>query len=105
MVVWEWFEESALNPAQDTCYKLHCDGMVHSIPTHTPPVMAVLLSKWSVGIFAGVWLPADQGLQDMGNWNWTQPGWGQYNGSIELVVRWNEGPYGFDGGLKLINSL
>ena len=30
---------------------------------------------------------------------------GQYNGSIELMVRWNEGPCGFDGGLKLKNPL
>ena len=34
-----------------------------------------------------------------------QSGWGQYNGSTELVVRLNEGPCGFDGGLKLKKSL
>ena len=33
-----------------------------------------------------------------------QSGWGQYNGSIELMVWWNEGPCGFDGSLKLKNS-
>ena len=34
-----------------------------------------------------------------------QSGWGQYSGSTELMVRWNGGPYGFDGCLKFKNSL
>ena len=29
--------------------------------------MAVVVSKWSVGIFAGVWSSADQGPQDTMN--------------------------------------
>ena len=75
------------------------------IPTDTTPLMTVVLSKWSAGSSAGVLSPTNQGLQDTDNWNWTQIGKGQYNGSIELMVRWNEGPRGFDGGLKLKNSL
>ena len=51
-----------------------------------------------------MWSPADQGLNGTSNWIWTQPGSGQYNGFIELMVRWNEGPSGFDEGLKLKNS-
>ena len=30
-----------------------------------------------------------------------QSGSGQYNGSIEIMVRWNEDACGFNGGLKL----
>ena len=102
---WEWFVESVLDPAQNTCCNLQRDGMVHSIPTQIPSLMAVVLSKWSARIFVWVWPPANQGLPVTCNWNWTQSGWGQYNGSIELMVWWNEGPCGFDGGLKLKNSL
>ena len=56
-LLWEWFVESVLNPAQDICYNLQCDGMAHCIPTHTIPRMAVVLSKWNMGIFAAVWSP------------------------------------------------
>ena len=59
--------EPVLNSAQDACCNLQCDDMVHSVPTHTQPLRAVILSKWGVAIFAGVWLPANQGLQDNGN--------------------------------------
>ena len=35
---------------------------------------------------------------DTGNWNSTQPGRRQYNGSNKLMGRRNEGQWGFDGG-------
>ena len=42
--------------------------------------------------------------QDASNWNWTQPSWSQYNGSNELMITWNVGPCGFEGGLKLTKN-
>ena len=69
----EWFFESdflesVLKTAKDTCCNLQCDGMVHSIPTSTPPLMAIVLSKWVWGSLL------DKGLHDIDNWNSTQPG-------------------------------